>query len=199
MKTIIIYGASGHGKVVASIARSCNLIIDSFIDDDHNLTEFMGYDVHQQNKEHLPVVLGIGNNKTRRSIVKRGEHSFYEAVIDNTSVIRTNHGIGEGTVIAAAVIINPDAIIGKHAIINTAAVIEHDCNIGNYAHISPNATLSGGVSVGEGAHIGSGAVVIPGISIGKWSVIGAGSVIIDDVPDYATVVGNPGRIIKIDE
>ncbi|MFN5705836.1 MAG: acetyltransferase, partial [bacterium] len=29
-----------------------------------------------------------------------------------------------------------------------------------------------------------------------WCTIGAGSVIIKDIPDFATVVGNPGRIIK---
>jgi acetyltransferase-like isoleucine patch superfamily enzyme len=34
-------------------------------------------------------------------------------------------------------------------------------------------------------------------TIGENSLIGAGTVIIKDVPDGATVVGNPGRIIKI--
>ena len=32
--------------------------------------------------------------------------------------------------------------------------------------------------------------------IGAYSLIGAGSVIIQDVPDYAVVVGNPGKVIK---
>ena len=50
--------------------------------------------------------------------------------------------------------------------------------------------------VGEGAHVGIGACVIQDIKIGKWATIGAGAVIIDDVPDYAVVVGNPGKIIK---
>jgi acetyltransferase-like isoleucine patch superfamily enzyme len=52
------------------------------------------------------------------------------------------------------------------------------------------------VYIGEGAHIGAGSVVIQGIKIGKWSTIGAGTVVIKDVPDYATVVGNPGKTIK---
>jgi acetyltransferase EpsM len=39
-------------------------------------------------------------------------------------------------------------------------------------------------------------LVIQGITIGKWATIGAGAVILSDVPDYATVVSNPGRIIK---
>jgi acetyltransferase EpsM len=46
---------------------------------------------------------------------------------------------------------------------------------------------------------GIGVYAIQGIKIGKWCAIGAGIVIIRDVPDGATVVGNPGRIIKIEE
>ena len=40
------------------------------------------------------------------------------------------------------------------------------------------------------------AVIIGGITIGNNAKIGAGSVVINDVPDNATVVGNPARIIN---
>jgi acetyltransferase EpsM len=56
--------------------------------------------------------------------------------------------------------------------------------------------LAGNVTIGEGSHVGIGATVIQGITIGKWVTIGAGTVIIKDIPDYAVVVGNPGKIIK---
>ena len=55
------------------------------------------------------------------------------------------------------------------------------------------------VEVGTGSHIGAGAVVIPEIKIGKWCIIGAGTVVIKDVPDYAVVVGNPGKVIRINK
>ena len=44
------------------------------------------------------------------------------------------------------------------------------------------------------ASIGANATILCGIIIGKYSMIGAGSVITKDVPDYALVYGNPGRI-----
>ena len=94
------------------------------------------------------------------------------------------------------VTINSSTIIGAHCIINTNSSVDHDCVLEHYVHISPNATLCGSVFVGEGTHIGAGSVLIPGVKIGKWCTIGAGSVIIKDVPDYSTVVGNPGKIIK---
>jgi acetyltransferase-like isoleucine patch superfamily enzyme len=48
----------------------------------------------------------------------------------------------------------------------------------------------------EGASIGSNATILPGIIIGKWALVGAGTVVTKDVPDYATVVGNPAKIIS---
>jgi acetyltransferase EpsM len=69
--------------------------------------------------------------------------------------------------------------------------------IADFVHISPNATLSGNVKAGEGSHIGAGATIIQGITIGKWCTVGAGAVVIKDVPDYATVVGVPARVINI--
>jgi acetyltransferase-like isoleucine patch superfamily enzyme len=47
----------------------------------------------------------------------------------------------------------------------------------------------------EGAAIGSNATVLGGITIGRFALIGAGAVVTKDVPDYAIVVGVPGRVI----
>jgi acetyltransferase EpsM len=69
----------------------------------------------------------------------------------------------------------------------------------DFAHISPGAHLAGNVTVQEGAHVGIGASIIQGITIGKWATIGAGTVIIQDVPDYAVVVGIPGKVIRYNQ
>ena len=49
--------------------------------------------------------------------------------------------------------------------------------------------------VKRGATIGANAVIVCGNTIGKYAMIGAGAVITRDVPDFALVVGNPGRRI----
>ena len=49
--------------------------------------------------------------------------------------------------------------------------------------------------VKEGASIGANATIVCGITLGKNCLIGAGSVVTKDVPDYALVVGIPGKII----
>lgn len=48
--------------------------------------------------------------------------------------------------------------------------------------------------VKEGASIGANATVVCGHTIGKHALIGAGAVVTKDVPDYALIIGNPGRI-----
>ncbi|MBI2612491.1 N-acetyltransferase [Candidatus Kaiserbacteria bacterium] len=50
--------------------------------------------------------------------------------------------------------------------------------------------------VKKGASIGSNATILPGITIGERSLVGAGAVVTKDVPDGATVVGNPARVFK---
>jgi UDP-2-acetamido-3-amino-2,3-dideoxy-glucuronate N-acetyltransferase len=49
--------------------------------------------------------------------------------------------------------------------------------------------------VKRGASIGANATVVCGNTIGRFAFIGAGAVVTRDVPDYALVVGNPGRVV----
>jgi len=54
----------------------------------------------------------------------------------------------------------------------------------------------GDVNIGNDVWIGKGATILSGVTIGNGAVIGAETVVSEDVPPYAVVVGNPGRIIK---
>lgn len=198
-KFYCIYGASGHSKVIIEIIEKSGGIINALFDDDPLKETLLNYSV-TNNKSVLDTpdvywIIGIGDNKIRKKVAKANS-LMYGTVIDSKATISERIEIGKGSVVMAGATVNSSTVIGKHVIINTNASVDHDCLIGHYVHVSPNATLCGGVSVGEGSHIGAGAVIIPGIRIGKWVKIGAGAVIIKDVPDFSTVVGNPGRIIK---
>ena len=48
--------------------------------------------------------------------------------------------------------------------------------------------------VRRGATLGANCTIVCGITIGQYAFIGAGSVVTKDVPDFALVIGNPGRI-----
>ena len=47
----------------------------------------------------------------------------------------------------------------------------------------------------EGASIGANATIVCGHTVGRHCLIGAGSVVTKDIPDYALVIGNPGKIV----
>ena len=87
--------------------------------------------------------------------------------------------IGEGTLIAAyAYLVGGD----------------HDATDRDRDVIEQGRT-SRGISIGAGAWIGAGATVLDGVSIGQRAVVGAHAVVRHDVPDGATAVGVPARVI----
>ncbi|WP_415328645.1 acetyltransferase [Chryseobacterium sp. MMS23-Vi53] len=191
-----LFGASGHGKVVADIAIDKGISITAFIDDDTNKIECYGFPVIQKIMDSkIPLIITIGDNLIRKKIAGKIINNL-ETLIHSRSIVSPTSKIGKGSVIMGGVTINADSFIGEHCIINTNASIDHECYIENFVHVSPNAALAGNVQVGEGSHIGIGATVIQNIKIGKWCIIGAGAVILKDVPDYSVIVGNPGRVIK---
>ena len=199
---MFLYGASGHSKVIIEIVKAIGeRSIEGLYDDNPKYSEVLDIpiihdsDIFGKQKEW---VISIGNNIIRKKIAERLEVTFV-SLIHPRAVVSTSSKLGIGSVVMAGVVINANVEIGKHVIINTGSVIEHDCVIGDYVHISPNAALAGNVTIKEGTHIGINSCVIQGVTIGKWVTVGAGAVIVKDIPDYAVVVGNPGRVIKFNE
>lgn len=193
---MFLYGASGHAKVIIDILESCGMTVDGLVDDNPEIDSLLGYPVfHGLTEDISPLIVSIGNNRIRKTIVERVKADFGTAV-HRSAIVSSRCVLDEGTVVMQGVVVQSGAEIGKHCIVNTGASVDHECRIGNYVHISPHATLCGNVTVGEGTWIGAGTTVIPGVKIGKWSVIGAGSVVIKDIPDGVLAVGNPCRVIK---
>lgn len=191
-----LFGASGHGKVIAEIAEQNDIKITAFIDMDISKIAVLDYPViHDIPNNEIDLIISIGNNKTRKQIVEENKNFSYSVLSHPFTTISKRAILGDGTVIMAGAVINSNVTIGRHCIINTCASIDHDCIIGDFVHVSPNAVLAGNVLVGEGTHIGIGASIIPGVRIGKWCIIGAGAVIIKDISDGSKVVGNPGKNI----
>ncbi len=103
--------------------------------------------------------------------------------------------------------IHPGAMIGSGLFIDHGMGVV----IGETTEIGDNVTLFQGVTLGGtgkqrgkrhptiGSHVvvGAGAKVLGPITIGDFVKIGANSVVLQDVPDHSTVVGIPGRIVRI--
>jgi sugar O-acyltransferase (sialic acid O-acetyltransferase NeuD family) len=198
-----LYGAGGHCKaIIDMIISDLKLPISGVYDDSKLIDSILGFPITQfQKTDHSRndnFHICIGDNATRENISK-SLRSKYPILTHPSSFVSTLSTIGEGTAVMPLASIKAASEIGKHCIINAGAIIGHDVIIGDYSHIAPNSSVAGYVTMGKGVHFGIGASVIQGVNIGKWAVIGAGAVVIKNVPDYAVVVGNPGKVIKFVE
>ena len=194
---MILYGASGHGKVIIDILEANNTPIDYIVDDNPQVNEVLGYEVRRNTGSYDEAIISIGSAEIRRKIVESIDVKKYPVAMHPTAVVSPRAKIGEGTVVMQGAIVQTCVEIGKHCIINTGASVDHECRIGDYVHIAPHATLSGDVEVGDGTWVGAGAVVKQCIRIGRNCMIGAGAIVVRDVPDGVTIIGVPGKIRSI--
>ena len=105
--------------------------------------------------------------------------------------------------------IHPGATLGAGILIDhgMGVVIGETAELGDRITIYHGTTLGGTgkekgkrhPTVGDNVVIGAGAKELGNIKIGSNSKIGANSVVLDDVPEGATVVGIPGKVVKINK
>jgi len=107
--------------------------------------------------------------------------------------------LGVGIYLQEAVVVQACVEIGDNSSVHMGALIGHETIVGTSVFIAHAVSVSGCCHIGDGTFIGTNATILPRITIGSWVTIGAGSVITKDVPDFAVVVGNPGRVIKLNE
>ncbi len=217
--TILVWGAGGHGRVVADLARALGYSVSGYIDRDaarlgHPVDAF-GATMTQLEERALVdfrervragdrttlIALGIGDNAARLAAaaavpVDGVPSAVLVTLVHPSASVGSGVDIGAGSVVFPNATVNAGARLGRAVIINSGAIVEHDCTIGDGAHVSPGAVLTGGVAAGPRSWIGAGAVVLPGVVIGARATVGAGAVVLADVEDGVTVVGNPARALQ---
>lgn len=202
-KKIVIIGASGHGKVVADIAKLNGYDEILFLDDDKSKTSCGNYKVAGTSKEitkyrDYDFIIAIGNNKIREKIsdTLEKENIKQTVLIHPTAVIDETATIKEGTVVMANAVINASVQIGRSCIINTASSIDHDCIINDFVHVSPGVHVAGTVTIGRNTWLGIGSTVINNLEICSNCIIGAGSTVIKDIKEEGTYIGSPAERMK---
>lgn len=213
VERVLIWGAGGHGKVVADLVRACGYELAGYVDGNtallNTVVEPGGATVLAGEEEladalakegQLPgdgtvVAPAIGNNAIRLRAAGLTGVRTIPPLIHPRATVGSSLEAGPGTVVLAGAVINAAVQLGQAVIINSGAIVEHDCEVADGAHVSPGAIVAGEAVIGHRSWIGAGAVVIEGIRIGADVTVGAGAVVIRDVPDRTTVVGVPAQAI----
>jgi UDP-2-acetamido-3-amino-2,3-dideoxy-glucuronate N-acetyltransferase len=117
-------------------------------------------------------------------------------------IIGDNCNIGQNVVISPEVILGNNVKIQNNVSIYTGVTCDDDVFLGPSCVftnvLNPRSAVNRKseymrTHVGKGASIGANATIVCGHDIGKYAFIGAGAVVTKTVPDYALIVGNPGR------
>ena len=135
--------------------------------------------------------------------IGKGSAVWAFASIHDGAILGEYVGVGEHTYIGR------NARIGDRSRISQGCHIIDHITIGNDVFIgpcvvtmndkhpvanNPNFKLQPPVIEHE-VSVGAGAVILPGVRLGRGCVVGAGAVVTKDVAPYATVVGNPARLL----
>jgi sugar O-acyltransferase (sialic acid O-acetyltransferase NeuD family) len=205
MKNIVIFGTSGHAKVVFDILEKQKIFkVVGFISSNEKINSYLGLPHFHQNSLHEldfdSGVVAIGDNATREFLV-----NFIKNIKPNFKFINAIHPsaqlahdltLGEGLVIMAGGVVNSGSVIGDHVIINTKASVDHDCKLESFVSLAPNVTLGGFVEIKKMSAIGLGANIIHNIKIEEEVVVGAGSLVLQAIEKNSVVYGNPSKAIR---
>lgn len=209
----LLWGAGGHGKVVADVVRAAGGLVAGYVDGNPEklgcvaeeggarvvATESALFEALRAGRlpaEADALALALGDNDARLRALEALAHVAVPALIHPSAQVSPSAQIGRGTLVMPRAVVNASARVGAAAIVNTGAIIEHDCVTEDGVHISPCATLCGGVRVGRGSWVAAGSVVVPGVTIGSGATVGAGAVVVRNVPAGSVVVGNPAKFLR---
>lgn len=200
---LLIFGAGGHGRVVADAARAAGATRLLASDRNPALCQgelLPGITLHRPDAPAPALAtalhVAIGHNAARERESQALGPQRLRTVCHPAASVSPYARLGTGSFVAAQAVVAPGARLDLGVIVNHGAVVDHDCEVGAFAHIAPRAVLGGGVRIGDRVLVGAGAVVLPGLTVIADAVIGSGAVVRQNIDTPGTYVGVPARKIS---
>lgn len=209
MKNLLIIGARGFGREVYNLALACegyqkDYVVKGFLDDKSDaLDGFKGYppivssveDYEVQPDDVFICALGALFYKKKYAEIILEKGGKFISLIHPSVIIGLNTKIGVGSIVLSYSSISCDILIGDFVTIHGNVVLGHDVNIGSWCVIESGVFCGGGVCIGESTTMHTKASIHPRKTVGINASVSMGSVVIRNVPDGATVFGNPAKRI----
>jgi sugar O-acyltransferase (sialic acid O-acetyltransferase NeuD family) len=202
-RSLLVFGAGGHGRVVADSAGRMGAWAQ-VAGSDRNAAlchgellpgvPMVGPDVDLGAQWQIHLAIGRADWREKEALGWGLER--LASVWHPSSAVGAAAVMGMGCFCAAQSVVAPGARLGHCVIVNHGAVVDHDAVVGDFSHIAPGALLGGGAVVGARCLIGAGAVLLSHVKVADDVVVGAGSVVIRDVCEAGVYVGSPARRIR---
>ncbi|SDL80635.1 sugar O-acyltransferase, sialic acid O-acetyltransferase NeuD family [Catalinimonas alkaloidigena] len=209
-KPVIIFGASGLGKVALEIFESNGIVIYGFLDDDKALHGQQIGEVSVLGKtddagflkligHKCEAFVAVDDNALRKGLVKMlndKRHVMPTNAIHQRAYVAPSAYLGHGNLLSVGTTLNAFAKVGQHCILHANATLDYEVELGDFVQVGAGSTIGAGAKLENEVFVGAGAVILPGVTVGKGARIGAGSVVLADVAAKETVLGNPAQPFK---
>ena len=212
VKDIVLIGAGGFGREVASMIRLLNnkeprYNFLGYLDDGERFHDGMMINGSPwlgkrewilDHKDDVLCTCTIGNPHLKAEIQR--EYTAlgvqFESLISDDAYVGPYTEIGKGCVFYGGVTISVNCCVGDGVLMNKWVNVGHDTVIGDYTTIMPSTGISGNCKIGSEVRIGGHAFFIPGRKVGDDAVVAAGSIVFANVKAGTTVLGNPAKRMK---
>lgn len=201
---LALYGAGAMGREFKQIAdESGEWSGIVFIDDNTQAEQLSGCPVYRFQifrerftPDQVRFIVSIGEPRYRLEAFERMTRAGYTpgVLIHSSAHVSPDAMVGEGTVICQDVFIGSLSKIGRNCYLSRNASVGHDAVVGDHTRLGVNSFIGGHTVIGTNAFIGAGALLKDRINIGAYSIVALGAAVFEDVPDNATVIGNPARL-----
>lgn len=206
---LIIYGIGPFAKLLYFYLKNdSNYKVVGFCADKKHIQEhfFCGLPIisleniessHPPTHYKMIIAVGYSRMRNRKKMFDKVKNKKYEIInYIHSSVVTHNLTIGEGNIILAGCIIEPNVIINNNNVIWSMSLIGHDSTLGSHNYISAKCLISGQTTISNLCFIGNGVTMINGLHIKNETCVGAGAYLRKSTETLGVYVGNPARILK---